>query len=1764
MAGDKNRSLRIGGAHADEFLTYEIDELRLQIANLSRGDDDDTISDSIPYPGDPFVVASRLDGEGLWLTVAIHHPTNTSELRMNFYVRDEDEADAYVKADDGENKARIFDNIEVDEDHQAAGYGEYEIGPFRNDKEFFLARLWAMLEEGGRTRNPIDKANRTVVPSDGLWLASFDTGDYLTANLAITAIGAARNEADGIYYPVTMTYDAGIIDWVRFSIARVGAKVAGVGVTDRYNGQQALDMGTATRAQKLNAIKNWRGMSRHYLSDAERDAGTCVVDVGPFTERQAKKSWHIRRIRAGITFERTDRQDAREVRVKVPTDDNELSAYPTDVEFNNSALTSAAYLGVLDAVEAVTDAPSLPGTGALRLIENEPDFDTERHNDAKIVFRVYTTEATALYYEGDTGQIRKTWDDVNGGRVRVVVCEYGNESDKAKWHQRVATVDMDENPYWVDVELHRKIGKRLVWLKNATLNGISKKATSNAVPPVGSVDFRVGDRSADVGQITNFTCLDNWDDNGTQTVHVEVEWDNDATFPAVPKRIGVWRISADPDPGHTDPTAWGQDNTTGTLWKFVKDVTIRDEPEYAAGGTGFKRRINIPQKTGETRWYIFGIQVIGDPNILFTDVFDNEAGNEAAGTADTEHPGQPGTPTGRFRRGHLRLKTTRPTTGSATVYQYEWAVASTNTFAGITANDGEPTATGTEQCLTDDDTDSDGITTPGNGVAMPLVVSSGVKLSIPIRKSELTAAGITDIYPIVRAYNKYASDPKGLWSAAGAAISVAGLEDDDTTTPIATTPSEPSSSSTYLFRNEVVGDPQDGHSEVVFRVYADGSNLATLWGTTSATTLTVHVKGTGGSDKHIPTTISVPRTGDADDAAYLEVTVRLQTGKVYEWVANVARNEGDRVRVVAATPPITFTAGAGSYSYDASGMTATASVTAIDPRHSEVTISFTQPATPILLKKIIIEGSYDDFATAAIRETAENVLDEAAIYSVTGALTFTRLVKHKKSEDYYVRGVLIPQGSNRSAGTVKVTASDSISTGNDDGGDDQIRDDADGVSAPSSGNISRNHIVGDPLDGIAEGSFRLYMDGATGDNTFGSPDTGFGPVRHASITLQQYTDSAANGGTAVGNPIRVGSAVDPTTGSLASAFYLTTELKAGRWYRWTEAIFSNSGDTVKKTPGATVEFQAGSSSYGYDASVLTSTGIARTAVDGRHSELSITFTQPATPALLKKALLYKSYDNMTYKLDREITLIDEASKYSITGAITLETQVKHKNVTPIYFRCIIIPYGSNRSDTAVLETINSGSTTATPEDNGLVDTAQPGQPGAITGRYRKGHARLKSSVPSTGMNTIYEYEWVISAVDVWTGIAANDGTPVAQFGGQIYLTDDDTDSDGIISIASGGTAPTITSPGPRLNFPIRKRDLKALGITSLYARVRAKNRYTTDPTGLWSSDPASAALTLATMDTQQPDEDSDVPTMGSVAPTYQEDFGRFFVECSDEDMITANASDITNWECQMYDVTGVTLVKTKKSSAGTFTFRSPSSYSVGNTVTAAFPRFRARAKNAAGWSNWSPLSTAPGSGRPKRPATDAIANDHPYLSTTHSGGAQGYVTALAASSTTGAAGTANQPVFSYHTVPSGDDPSAKAETIYHIILPPENDVTACSLMTLEYEIYQANGSTLRRRERLKPGTSVEIRDDIPNGNQPASGNIYRSFRYRLRNMYRSSTSLDTHEGNRGWSAWSQYVRSGIRNSSGTLVSPSGAYPGASNIHYDYKSVTSYPDTYSTG
>lgn len=614
------------------------------------------------------------------------------------------------------------------------------------------------------------------------------------------------------------------------------------------------------------------------------------------------------------------------------------------------------------------------------------------------------------------------------------------------------------------------------------------------------------------------------------------------------------------------------------------------------------------------------------------------------------------------------------------------------------------------------------------------------------------------------------------------------------------------------------------------------------------------------------------------DAVFVDITFHRQIGKGLVWVKNVSLNEADRS--TSSTIDLAFTAGqtgdgsdiAGSFVLDVTG-------DADDNRQADATISWTNGTTPAIPKRIVILRAKTDPPGTAPATNAEKINGVPTVWKVV----FKKNLKADSNElmtpsvgvsqKYTIPGVTMATGTRTYRAYLWIVgqedpiaeAVDSDPGGSSDSDDMPI---GDFTTYPTRLWIGRNSIVGDPAEGKAETTLRVYSESTgAGVATFGDQH-----IRRIGVLLfgiSAWTGSSPPTGITVDSNDKHRITVDVL--STDTFVDINIPLKAGKWYCWYETYAINNTETLTMTTGdITSSFQAGvggntstldylTGAYEFDNGAL-STGLAVSvaAVDARHTDATITYTNPASraaaggsyipstaiagdpdstfanigdrslPVLQKRFFLeVKSgsdfspatagtgatrSEDANARREQADSLLDEASVYSALGAVSFKKRFKHRKNATIYVRAVMIPFGANRS--SVRTAVSASTSLAVTDDNVAADTAAPSGLGTPTARYRSGNLRFKVTRPTADINTLREYEWMIS----------NDSS-FGSGSGQRYLIEDAAE------VTTTTTQSTIKTTSNKLAIPISRSDLAVMtqfsGATStrptLYYKVRVTN-----------------------------------------------------------------------------------------------------------------------------------------------------------------------------------------------------------------------------------------------------------------------------------------------------------------------------------------------------
>lgn len=562
---------------------------------------------------------------------------------------------------------------------------------------------------------------------------------------------------------------------------------------------------------------------------------------------------------------------------------------------------------------------------------------------------------------------------------------------------------------------------------------------------------------------------------------------------------------------------------------------------------------------------------------------------------------------------------------------------------------------------------------------------------------------------------------------------------------------------------------------------------------------------------------------DIEDPTATSVNVEFhrQIGRPLQWVKNVSFNEADRAPSTGSE--IDFTAG---FSGTLSTVALTIANDADDNRQADATVTLTYSGGTVVPKRLVImrgqaatdspanndiAGINDGVSTPVIWKPVfkKNLRADSEQLAVASppALKYTIPGVTSSAGTRYYKAYVFVMGA-----TNAVSSSVFSNDGSADGSaDPAITGDA---SGPSPIWLVRNGATGDPADGNAEAVMRVTCDatGGASANTFADVNT-----RQVGVVLYGWTPAGAID---TGEKHIKTVEVDPT----AKFVDISMSLKLGKKYTWWDNVAYNHDDTHTTSSGTpTGDFTAGTGgnsgtfgagaltgAYAFDAASLTSKAQVITAVDARHTDVEIEFVQPSIPVLIKKILVEVKYGS-NFTLSSENTgaarpeesgtiramhdsILDDAAQYSVASTSYTSPgiirRVKHRKNQTIFFRSVIIPFGSTRNSANTW--VSASSSLTVTDDNVTVDTAVPSTVSAPTGRYKDGGLRLKCNKPASNTNTLDYYEWQIS----------ND--PAFSTGASIYYIQDN-DTTPVTSSSS-----TIQTESRKLYIPVTRTDLALL------------------------------------------------------------------------------------------------------------------------------------------------------------------------------------------------------------------------------------------------------------------------------------------------------------------------------------------------------------------
>ena len=507
----------------------------------------------------------------------------------------------------------------------------------------------------------------------------------------------------------------------------------------------------------------------------------------------------------------------------------------------------------------------------------------------------------------------------------------------------------------------------------------------------------------------------------------------------------------------------------------------------------------------------------------------------------------------------------------------------------------------------------------------------------------------------------------------------------------------------------------------------------------------------------------------------IKVIADLPLGQKYRWWRSMLVNpagKGKSTLTYADPPTNTIPAGvdfwAGGKVADSDADIPEPTITVvdqIDKRHTEIQINFTQAATPVLLKKMWVEISYDGGTNWKV--VYQNGLRDEENFDVTGAHSIKTTIKHKVNHSqivYKLRATLVGIGKVGADqhSPFKITATPTEFTPTF-GPPIAI------PGAPSTGDVTRviNSDTEEPDERVTV-TIRSFTDAGGGIPSATPMSFRDGNVTHAFAVLVNASGT---------EKFRIGGPVDPQTAT-SQAFVGLVPL--GETLYWKKTIFTNGdGRTVTSSNangglGETVASSIARATS--DVDVPDPSFQTVTQIDNKHTRLTIRFTQPATPIFLKKLIVDESLDaGANYSREKEVNLKSEEG-YHTTGVKDVIVLVKHPaNQANLRYRVQILAVGGFKSDAVV--------TSATTTSDVVDDTAAPGGTliAPVVVKLKRTGLKINLTAPTTNnlklrRANVYIANGDHSTATLWinastlsstTGVEANGSIPTNPTGGVV-------------------------------------------------------------------------------------------------------------------------------------------------------------------------------------------------------------------------------------------------------------------------------------------------------------------------------------------------------------------------------------------------------------
>lgn len=326
---------------------------------------------------------------------------------------------------------------------------------------------------------------------------------------------------------------------------------------------------------------------------------------------------------------------------------------------------------------------------------------------------------------------------------------------------------------------------------------------------------------------------------------------------------------------------------------------------------------------------------------------------------------------------------------------------------------------------------------------------------------------------------------------------------------------------------------------------------------------------------------------------FILIDANLPLGARFKWKKNTLGNGHVKV---PATPPsdVTFYAGGNPPTAGIPELTAfTISATQIDNAHTEVIITLTQPATPVLLKRIQLFKTLPSGTKKLIEKIP--LLDEESVFVASASTQFVRELKHKANLTGIKYDATVIGINHTTAVPIKRDAT-------------QATADSTFSVAPSGPDATRlstapDDDTGDGNDAYAD--FTVFASGADSSKTFA--DTG---CDHIAIVLRKNNSAADDDPDDARIPKYIFPIEDPT---VTNAVFRVRGLHLGRQYIWRKVIGIRSGINIKVV--GSVSFRAGQMALSPANVDLSLVALPE---NKRNAKLSFYVGNQASPAVLLK------------------------------------------------------------------------------------------------------------------------------------------------------------------------------------------------------------------------------------------------------------------------------------------------------------------------------------------------------------------------------------------------------------------------------------------------------------------------------------------------------------------------------------------------------------------